>query len=114
MNFTGSVSIAANDFVLEVSGCPPSQFGHFFYGLGEDLFPLGDGFLCVAEPIYRLDIDSTSSGTATHSIDYGVPPQLGGTIAAYSTWNFQFWYRDPLGGGTGFNLSDGLSVMFCP
>ena len=27
---------------------------------------------------------------------------------------YQFWYRDPAGGGAGFNLSDGLSATFCP
>ena len=37
-----------------------------------------------------------------------------GQITPDSTWNFQLWYRDPMGpGGTGFNLSDGLSVTFC-
>lgn len=32
----------------------------------------------------------------------------------FSTWNLQFWYRDPLGGFTGFNFSDGIEVTFCP
>jgi len=27
---------------------------------------------------------------------------------------FQFWYRNPAGGGAGFNLSDSLAVPFCP
>ena len=31
-----------------------------------------------------------------------------------STWNFQFWYRDPLGGPAGFNFSAGLEVTSCP
>lgn len=31
----------------------------------------------------------------------------------FSTWNFQFWYRDGAGGPFGFNLSDGLEVTFC-
>jgi hypothetical protein len=28
------------------------------------------------------------------------------------TWNFQAWYRDPAGGASGYNLSDGLELMF--
>ena len=35
-------------------------------------------------------------------------------VTPFSTWNFQFWHRDPLGGPAGFNFSDGLEVMFCP
>jgi hypothetical protein len=35
-------------------------------------------------------------------------------ITAGSTWNFQFWFRDPVAGGASFNLSDGLGVTFCP
>jgi hypothetical protein len=36
-----------------------------------------------------------------------------GQITAGSTWNFQFWFRDPVAGGASFNLSDGLEVTFC-
>ena len=32
-------------------------------------------------------------------------------IAAGSTWHFQCWYRDP-GVGPGYNLSDGLTLVF--
>ena len=38
----------------------------------------------------------------------------GGEILPGSTWNTQFWYRDPAFGGAGFNLSDGLGVTFAP
>ena len=38
----------------------------------------------------------------------------GGQIQAGATWNFQAWYRDPAGGPSGFNLSDGLGITFCP
>ncbi len=30
------------------------------------------------------------------------------------THNFQCWFRDPAAGGTGFNLSDGVSATFVP
>jgi hypothetical protein len=35
-------------------------------------------------------------------------------ILAGETWNQQFWYRDPGGGPVGNNLSDGLTLVFCP
>jgi hypothetical protein len=46
-------------------------------------------------------------------VNYATLPP-GATITAGSTWNFQFWYRNPAAGGAGFNLSDGLSIRFCP
>ncbi len=45
------------------------------------------------------------------------PPAPSGQVTAGSTWNYQFWYRDPPGGGggpAGFNLSNGMSITFCP
>lgn len=33
--------------------------------------------------------------------------------APFETWRFQFCFRDPLGGPSRFNLSDGLAVSFC-
>ena len=30
------------------------------------------------------------------------------------TWNFQFWYRDPLIPALPYNVSNGLSVPFTP
>jgi hypothetical protein len=30
------------------------------------------------------------------------------------TWNYQAWFRDFVPGGSGFNLSDALSVTYCP
>ena len=37
-----------------------------------------------------------------------------GAINPGDTHNFQYWYRDPLSMGAGYNLSDGLSITFCP
>ena len=35
-------------------------------------------------------------------------------IQPADTRYFQLWYRDPLGGLSGFNLSNGLEITFCP
>ena len=37
-----------------------------------------------------------------------------GLIQAGDTVNFQFWYRDNPAGMSGYNLSDGVSITFCP
>jgi len=46
--------------------------------------------------------------------DAAVPVNLTGSpIDAGETWYFQNWYRNPAGGGAGFNLSDALQTPFC-
>ena len=49
-------------------------------------------------------------------VDFTIPPFNGGPglILPGDTKFFQLWYRDTAGGPIGFNLSDGLSVRFCP
>ncbi len=50
------------------------------------------------------------------ALNFTAPPAGSGlgAITPGSTWYFQFWYRDPLGGGPAFNLSDGMMATFCP
>ena len=116
MGNLGSPSLAADDFVLVAEGCPPSHFGIFYYGAEEAALPFGDGLRCVAGPqLYRLPVVLTSpAGRGEHALDFGAPPTPAGQITAGSRWFFQFWYRSDVIGGAGFNLSDALSVCFCP
>jgi hypothetical protein len=112
---SGTPSIAANDFTLSAWGIPPNQPGIFFYGPNQVQMPLGDGFRCVGGNIYRLPPTSTTIwGDVTYDLDIGSPPSASGQIADGSTWNFQFWFRDPAAQNMGHNLTDGLSVSFCP
>ena len=50
-------------------------------------------------------------GDASYTLDF--TSGVGADITADSTWNFQYWYRDPSAGQPAFNLSDGLEVLFC-
>jgi len=118
---TGSTLITSNDFGLSIAGAVPGNAGLFFYGSNQAQLPLGDGFLCVtggSSGIIRLQppVQIDGAGNALRPIDFSAPPASSGpgAIIAGSTWNFQFWYRDPAGGPAGSNLSDGLSVVFCP
>ena len=39
----------------------------------------------------------------------------GGTVLPSTTYNFQFWYRDPTGpGGTTYTFSNAVEAIFCP
>jgi len=112
---SGSASIAANDLVLTSVDVPNNQFGIFYYGAGQAQVSFGDGFRCVGGAnLGRLPITTSVGGVLTTAVDNTDPPYPAVTLTAGSAWNFQAWFRDPAAGGTGFNLSDGLSVTFTP
>ncbi len=116
MRFSGTPSLSTNDLVLEAQDATPLQSGLFLYGAVEALIPWGDGFLCVAPPLVRLDVISGDQvGHYTYALDLNsIPKHPDGSVIAGSTWLFQLWYRDPGGPGlSGFNTSDGLRVTFC-
>ena len=112
MSSSGSTDVASAGFTLLVDGAPPNKFGLFFYGPGQANNPVGNGTMCIGGGFFRLPVGQVDgTGHHSHLVDFGNPPN-GGTIANGSTWNFQFWYRDPTL-GAGFNFSDGLEVEFC-
>ena len=115
---SGTTSIGANAFHVSVSSASASQPGLFYYGSSQVQLAFGNGFRCVAGSVHRLNppSNSTPSGTNSRLVDFTQPPANGGPgqILVGSTWNFQYWFRDPLGGGAVFDLSDGLSATFVP
>ena len=108
----GSVSLASDNLDL-TAGPVPNQPGLFFYGPGQTQVPFGNGFRCITGPFVRLPIVFASSSELFHDVDLGNLPS-GGQINPGDTWNFQAWYRDPMGGGAAFNLSDGVEITFTP
>jgi hypothetical protein len=119
----GSSSVASDDLVLRAENIQPQQFGLFFMGTGQAQVPFGNGQLCVNAAglgLFRFPVrNSGSSGViaqgpgllAHASSHFGVF----GTPTAGQAWNFQCWFRDPLGPcGSTFNLSNGMTVTFVP
>jgi len=100
-----------------VSGAPPLKNGLFFYGSAQASVPWGDGMRCVGGSLQRLALLRTdASGAASSPLDFAQFPLSSGphALLAGSVWNFQFYFRDPLGGPAGWNSSDALEVGFCP
>lgn len=118
----GSQSIGANDFTVTASACPSNQTALFFYGPNRIQLPFGDGYLCVGAggiELFRLNppLTTDGAGAVARLVDFSTPPagSGAGAILPGSEWNFQLWYRDPLGaGGSGHNLSDALTAWFLP
>jgi hypothetical protein len=114
LSASGSRSVSSDDLVLRAVNALPGQPGLFFQGDGPinggngQVF--GDGLRCCGTNVIRLQIvfpDSNGTASSTDSIsgDGGVVP---GDNRCY-----QFWYRDPAGGGAcgaGFNLSNSYRV----
>ncbi len=116
IGFKGSRIVPCNNLVLGVTQAPPNQLGIFFYGpQTAPGIPFGEGVRCVGGQTHRLlpVVFLSSTGAGTYEIDYPALPPAG-QINPGSTWYFQFWYRDPVAVGWGFNLSDALKVTFSP
>jgi len=111
----GSGSVADNFLVLQASPVP-NQLGIFFYGSVQSLVPFGNGFRCtgVSGPVglQRLGVTIPSGNVMQYQVDLTAPPTGIGTITAGSTWHFQAWFQDSAGGGSNFNLSDGIEIQF--
>jgi len=113
LHFTGTTSVAANDLQLHASDGPPTNSGLFVFAANQLSIPFGNGLRCVGGDLHRVGVKPLDSfGNATCVLD-NTSPKVGGAIVSGSTWNFQHWYRDP-GVGAEFNLTDALSVVFCP
>ena len=105
----GTVSIAADDLRLVARPVPDGQFAAFVIGLAPAQQPFGNGYLCVSGARPMAPAVLTRGGEARLEVDVaglGVTPGV-----SYYT---QAWFRDPGGGGAGFDTSDGLSFVFVP
>ena len=115
---SGQDSVAANNVTLEAVNLPHNQPGIFYYGPVQITLSFGNGFRCIgagSTGIARLPVlNSGASGVMQYTLDLTNPPTTATQILGGSTWNFQNWYRDPQGGGSFFNLTDGLEISFTP
>lgn len=111
---TGSASLAEQNLRLIGYGAPANTPALFMASLTQSSTPFGDGFLCVAGPIYRIQppMVTTDGGDAFRTLDFS--GTYGGLFLSGVQVNFQLWFRDPAAGGAGFNTSDACSVTFMP
>ncbi len=66
----------------------------------------------VGGSIHRLPVVSSSpTGRANFPVDFTLPPF--DSLLPGSVREFEFWYRDPVAGGAGFNASNALQIRFC-
>lgn len=112
----GSQSYGANSLGLLASQCPPNKTGIFLYSKLGAQAPLGDGVLCLSNPISRLAVVSTDPfGEVVLPLDFSSGFFVNGVNALHpgETARFQLWYRDPGLGLVGNNLSNGWAITLC-
>lgn len=111
----GSTRISQNDFTLNTNGLPPGTIGiHYVGNAATGGVPFGNGVNCVTGSVLRFGVSTSDLlGGQAYQVDFDTYP--GNQMSADGTpWYFQFWYRNPAGGGAGFNTSNGVAVSFCP
>ena len=105
-------------FDVTADDIEPGRSGLLFYGHAPLNVPFQGGQKCVASPVRRTPIQtSTGAGTCggAYALDFnawiqsGKDPTLAPGVTVYS----QYWYRDPQSAST-TGLSDGLQFVVGP
>ncbi len=120
---SGTLSVGTDDFVLSAIEGVPNRVGVFIQGdavMGSGQgAPFGDGVRCTGGSIVRLEVVfSNDEGCSTTTL----PLAATGFVSAGDARLYQHWYRDPsdeptpcaAGQGSGFNLSNGLQLIWLP
>ena len=109
----GSDVVGDNNFQLITENLPIGVSGLYFMGPNQVQVPFGDGFRCIGGATRRIQPPQASdlNGVSRRFLDLTAPPSAG-YIVPTANLNFQLWYRDAAAGGNGFNVSDGLNVLW--
>lgn len=110
----GSASVADQTLRLIAYGAPAGTPAIFIASPNQNQAPFGDGFLCIAGPIQRIQpaLITTDGGEAYRSLDFGA--NYGALLVPGADVNFQLWFRDVPAGGAGFNTSDACTMSLLP
>jgi hypothetical protein len=117
ISFIGTLNLSDNMFGMQTINLPPHapSWGMYTYGQTQYNAPFGNGYLCISPffpGLFKMPTQSLGTGTVVNSM--ALHPAQFTAFTPGSSWNFQFWYRDPTAGAANFNLSDGLHVDFAP
>jgi len=115
---TGSTSIADDDLTLRAAAAVPGEPAVFFQGdhavAGGLGLPFGDGLKCVLGRLVRLEVTYLDDAGRAHT---SVQIASAGGATPGDVLRYQLWYADhgsSQGCGFGFNLSNGLEIVWSP
>jgi hypothetical protein len=117
----GTNSVFADDLQLAAVGLPPGGIGRLYMGAAQANIPFGDGRQCVGSGGYGVVRFPVQGGDSSGTFHFGpgivsfVGTHGSAPIVPGTTFNFQGWYRNPLGPcGFFFNTTNAYSVTFTP
>jgi hypothetical protein len=91
----------------------PNQNGIFFHGANQAELPFGNGYLCTTGGLVRGTIAKATGKLAKYRYD-NTDDRHALSAFVGSTRHFQYWFRDPQGGGAQFNTTDARSITILP
>lgn len=110
----GVASICASDLVITGTGLPPSVTCLLFFSATQLLpcLPFGNGTRCVGGSIKRVPpVSADALGNV--AIPFGSALTSLHGLTSNDVRFFQMWFRDPTGGGSHTNTTEGLEIVFC-
>jgi hypothetical protein len=114
IDFSGTTSLAHNDWVLKAKQCPHNKTCLFIYGTTQIApVPFGNGVREIGGTIKRMSVTTTdASGNVAFPVDWTQAPQ--NSLVPGDTRYWMLWFRDPAGGPAGYNGSSALAATICP
>jgi hypothetical protein len=113
----GLRSVAQDSLSFRAEQLLPGQPALLFAGqnavAGGAGVPFGDGLRCAGGGVVRLGVQTPDS---MGGAQWGPGLAASGGFGAGETRYFQCWYRDPVNGpcGSGFNLTNGVELVYTP
>lgn len=110
----GVASVTADDLTVEARRLPANAFTLFFTGTGLQQGIAGDGVLCVAGSLRRMQPGgfADGNGVRTQAFDFQAP--YAASAVAGQTLTIQGFFRDNAGGPAGFNTTDAVQILLQP
>ncbi len=107
---TASIPLSPYLLTFNASNLPPNQPALLFRGESQVSSVFGDGLRCTTFNLVRLGVRSANaSGNAV----WGPPWPITAGVPTGEWRSYQAWFRDPIGPcGAGFNLSNGVRILF--
>jgi hypothetical protein len=109
----GSEVLAAQALTLDVYALPLNSAGYFVASRTRASTPVGQGILCLGQPLSRFSSFvqfSGAAGAVSLALPFqGLPPSAVFQIG--EAWSFQYWFRDA-NPAVGANFSDAAEVVW--